>query len=83
MELNRAIAVGMHLGPEAGLEIIYRLLDNDKLKSYHIIYSAQAELAKKLGRKHEAINAYQQALELVRQAPEERYLKQKLSEIME
>ncbi len=82
VELNRAIAVGMHEGPEAGLAIIQRLLKNKELDSYHIIYSAQAELLKRLGRKKEAIKAYKQALELVHQEPEERYLKKQLSKIL-
>ena len=82
VELNRAIAVGMHLGPEAGLTIIERLLKEEKLSSYHIIYSAQAEFYKKLGLKDKAIKAYQRAIELVRQVPEKRYLKQQLSEIL-
>ena len=75
VELNRAIAVGMHEGPKAGLAIIQRLLKNDKLSSYHLIYSAQAEMSKMLGLKQEAIKDYKRAIELVRQEPEERYLK--------
>lgn len=82
VELNRAIAVGMHEGPKAGLEIIERLLKNEKLGSHHMIYSAQAELSKQLGLKDEAVKAYQRAIELVRQGPEERYLKKQLSEIL-
>ena len=82
IELNRAIAVGMHEGPKAALAIIERLKENEKLASYHIIYSAQAEFSKKLGLKDEAINAYQRAIELARQEPEKRYLKQQLSKIL-
>ena len=82
VELNRAIAVGMHEGPKAGLAIIERLLNNEKLNSYHIIYAAQADFLKKLGLIDEAIKAYQLAIELVRQEPEERYLKKQLSEIL-
>lgn len=82
VELNRAIAVGMLEGPKAGLAIIQQLLKNEKLNSYHIVYSAQAEFSKKLGLKIEAIKAYKRAIELVRQEPEERYLKKQLSEIL-
>ena len=72
----------MHEGPKAGLAIIERLLNNEKLNSYHIIYAAQADFLKKLGLIDEAIKAYQLAIELVRQEPEERYLKKQLSEIL-
>ena len=82
VELNRAIAIGMHKGPKLGLAIIERLLKNDQLKSYHILYAAQADLSKKLGLIDEAIKAYQRAIELVRQEPEERYLKKQLSDIL-
>ncbi len=82
VELNRAIAVGMHEGPKAGLAIIDRLLENKKLNSYHIIYAAQADFCKKMGLMDKASNAYKRAIELVRQEPEERYLKRQLSEIL-
>jgi len=82
VELNRAIAVGMHAGPQAGLTIIERLLNNKQLSAYHIIYAAQADFLKKLGLKDEAIKAYERAIDLVRQEPEERYLKKQLSEIL-
>ncbi len=82
IELNRAIAVGMHDGPQAALAIIERLQENEKLGSSHIIYSARAEFSKRLGLKDEAIKAYERALELVRQEPEKRYLQQQLTNIL-
>jgi RNA polymerase sigma-70 factor (ECF subfamily) len=82
VELNRAIAVGMHKGPKAGLAIIDRLMKNKKLNSYHVIYAAQADFCKKLRLIDKAIDAYQRAIELVRQEPEKRYLKKQLSEIL-
>ena len=82
VELNRAIAVGMHKGPKVGLAIIEGLLKNDILCSYHITYAAQADFLKKLGLIDQAIKAYQRAIELVRQEPEERYLKKQLSKIL-
>jgi RNA polymerase sigma-70 factor, ECF subfamily len=83
LELNRAIAVGMHEGPEAGLVIINNLLKEGKLDSYHLIYSAQADFSKRLGLKEEAIKAYKKAIELVMQEPERRYLEEKLAELGE
>ena len=82
VELNRAIAVGMHEGPKAGLEIIDRLLTNEKLTASHQIYAVQAEFHKKLGLIDAAISAYNRAIELARQAPEQRYLRKQLSEIL-
>ncbi len=82
VELNRAIAVGMHKGPKAGLAIIARLLKNEKLNAYHTIYAVQADFLRKSGSIDESINAYRLAIELVRQEPEARYLKKQLSEIL-
>ena len=82
VELNRAIAVGMQEGPKAGLSIINNLLKEGKLDSYHLIYSAQADFLKRLSLKDEAIKAYKRAIELARQEPELRYLKNQLSEIL-
>ena len=82
IELNRAIAVGMHKGPAAGLEIIEDLVNSEKLHTYHTLYAAQAEFSKKLGLKEKAIEAYRRAIKLARQAPEQRYLKKQLSETL-
>jgi len=82
VELNRAIAVGMHEGPAAGLAIIERLMTHKKLHTYPTIYAAQADFCKKLGLTDKAVNAYQRAIELVRQEPEKRYLKKQLKEIL-
>jgi RNA polymerase sigma-70 factor, ECF subfamily len=83
VEFNRAIAVGMLEGPEAGLFIINDLLKKNELNSYHLIYSAKADFSEKLGLNEEAIKAYKKAIELVRQVPERRYLKNKLAELFE
>jgi RNA polymerase sigma-70 factor (ECF subfamily) len=82
IELNRAIAVGMHEGPEAGLVIINDLLEKGRLDSYHLIYSAKADFSKKLGLIEDAVRAYKTAIELARQEPERRYLEKQLSEII-
>jgi RNA polymerase sigma factor (sigma-70 family) len=54
VELNRAVAVGMAFGPEAGLEIVDRLLDEPALRSYHLLPAARADLLARLGRTREA-----------------------------
>jgi RNA polymerase sigma-70 factor (ECF subfamily) len=82
VELNRAIAVGMYEGAEAGLPMIERLLKNEQLSTYHRIHSARAEFCKRLGLRDEAVRAYRRAIELVRQVPEKRYLERQLSEIL-
>lgn len=81
VELNRAIAVGMHEGPQFGLKIIDELMDNEKLQNYHILYAVKADFSKKLGLTAAAIQAYQRAIELVTQEPEARFLKKQLDEI--
>jgi RNA polymerase sigma-70 factor (ECF subfamily) len=82
VELHRAIAVGMQKGPQAGLALIHHLIKEGTLDAYHLLYSAQADFSKRLGRKEEAIQAYTRAIELTRQEPERRYLQQQLSEIL-
>jgi predicted RNA polymerase sigma factor len=54
IELNRAVAVGMAEGPEAGLPIVDRLMREPALKSYHLLPSVRGDLLHKLGRYEEA-----------------------------
>ena len=84
--LNRAVAVAMRDGPEAGLRLIDGLLaegspSREVLLDYHLTHSARADLLRRLGRKSEAAAAYRSALELTRQDPERRFLEQRLSEL--
>lgn len=81
VELNRAVAIAMRDGPEAGLSIIDNIISRDELTDYHLIYSAQADMLRRLKRNTEAITAYQRALELARQAPERRFLEKRLAEL--
>ncbi len=81
IELNRAIAIAMCDGPEDGLSLIDELLNNPSLQQYHLAYAARADLCRRLGRKHEAILAYQQALALTQQAPEQRFITQRLAKL--
>ena len=85
VELNRAVAVAMRDGPEAGLRLIDDLLtrepSREALADYHLTHSARADLLRRLGRKAEAAAAYRRALELSRQAPERRFLEKRLSEL--
>ncbi len=81
IELNRAVAVAMRDGSEAGLDIIDAILARGELSDYHLAHSARAELCRRLGRNGEAKVAYEKAIALVRQEPEKRFLETRLSEL--
>jgi RNA polymerase sigma-70 factor (ECF subfamily) len=81
IELNRAVAVAMRDGPQAGLALIDAILARGDLASYHLAHSARADLYRRLGRYEEARAAYQRALELTQQEPERRFLEQRLSDL--
>jgi RNA polymerase sigma-70 factor (ECF subfamily) len=81
VELNRAVAVAMRDGPEAGLALIDAILTRDDLKTYHLAHAARADLCRRLGRTAEAHTSYQRALDLAQQEPERRFLKRRLSEL--
>ena len=78
VELNRAVAVAMADGPEAGLNLIDGLLIRGELAHYHLAHSARAELCRRLGRVAEARRSYEKALALARQEPERRFLQERL-----
>ncbi len=81
VELNRAVAVAMAEGPAAGLALVEKLLAGGELAGYHLIHSARADFLRRLGRRAEAREAYGQALKLVRQEPERRFLERRLREL--
>jgi RNA polymerase sigma-70 factor (ECF subfamily) len=81
VELNRAAAVAMRDGPAAGLALIDAILVRGDLEDYHLAHSARADLYRRLGRTAEARAAYQRALDLTRQAPEQRFLQRRLAEL--
>jgi RNA polymerase sigma-70 factor (ECF subfamily) len=76
--LNRAVAVAMRDGPEAGLMLIAPLLADKALAKHHLAHSARADLLRRLGRTKEAEAAYARALELATLAPERRFLERRL-----
>jgi len=81
VELNRAAAVAMRDGPEAGLALIDALLVRGDLNEYHLAHAARADLCRRLGRTADARASYSRALELARQEPERRFLKWRLREL--
>ncbi len=81
VELNRAVAVAMRDGAEAGLVLIDSILGRGDLVDYHLSHAARGELCRRAGRIAEARAALTQALSLVRQEPERRFLTRRLSEL--
>ena len=78
VEINRAVAVAMRDGPQAGLALVDAILARGDLKGYHLAYAARADLCRRLGRTSEARLSYQTALALAQQEPERRFIEQKL-----
>jgi RNA polymerase sigma-70 factor (ECF subfamily) len=83
VELNRAVAVAMHDGPEAGLALIDAISARGELTDYHLAHSARADLCRRLGRRTEARSSYERALALTQLKPEQRFLEKRLRELDE
>jgi RNA polymerase sigma-70 factor (ECF subfamily) len=81
VELNRAAAVAMRDGPEAGLALMDAILARGDLTDYHLAHSARADLCRRLGREDEARASYRRALDLTRQEPERRFIERRLREL--
>ena len=79
IELNRAVAVAMADGPEAGLALIVPLAG--QLDRYHLYHAAVADLLRRLGRSADAEAAYRRALGLTTNAVERRFLRRRLAEV--
>jgi RNA polymerase sigma-70 factor (ECF subfamily) len=78
--LNRAVAVSMWEGPEAGLALIDDIAP-DGLRDYHLLPAARGDMLRRLGRRAEAAAAYQEALELAGTDAERRYLERRCREV--
>ena len=74
VELNRAVALAMAFGPEAGLELVDSLRDEPSLTSYHLLPSVRGELLAQLGRADEARTEFTRAASLTRNARERQLL---------
>lgn len=83
IELNRAVAVAMRDGPEAGLSLIDEILAAGELSDYRLAHAARADMCRRLGRRAEARAAYERALALTRQEPERRFLEGRLIELQD
>jgi RNA polymerase sigma-70 factor (ECF subfamily) len=83
VELNRAAAVAMRDGPEAGLLLIDAILARGDLAEYHLAHSARADLCRRLGRAADALASYERALALTAQGPERRFLERRIATLQD
>jgi RNA polymerase sigma-70 factor (ECF subfamily) len=81
VELNRAVAVAMRDGPDAGLKLIDAILKRGDLMEYHLAHSARGELLRRLGDVGGARTAFERALNLSKQDAERRFLAKKIREL--
>jgi len=81
VELNRAVAIAMRDGPEAGLNLIDAILARGDLADYHLAHAARAELCRRLNRTADAKAAYERAITLAKQEPERRFLQNRLDNL--
>nr|WP_243303463.1 RNA polymerase sigma factor [Geothrix oryzisoli] len=81
VDLNRAVAVAMRGGPQAGLDLADALLARRDMAEYHLAHAVRADLCRRLGRTEEALASYRQALGLVQQGPERRFLERRVAEL--
>jgi RNA polymerase sigma-70 factor (ECF subfamily) len=81
--LNRAAAIAMRDGPQHGLELIDQILARDELGEYHLVHAARADLFRRLGKKADAIAAYNQALAHAVEEPVRRLMQRRLRELGE
>ncbi|MGW6736522.1 RNA polymerase sigma factor [Streptomyces sp. NPDC055013] len=80
VRLNRAVAVGMAEGTDAGLALVAELEEQGDLAGYHLLPATRADLLRRSGRTNEAAQAYLSALELVENDAERRFLERRLAE---
>ena len=79
--LNRAVAVAMAAGPAAGLAELDLVASDPSLRGYHYVPAARADLLRRLGHTAEAAEEYRQALMLVGNDVERRFLQRRLAEV--
>lgn len=79
--LNQAVAVSMVEGPDAGLAMLAALAGGEGMRGYHLLPAARADLLRRAGRWSEAAAAYAEALALVGNEAERRYLERRRREV--
>ncbi|HEV8427339.1 MAG TPA: RNA polymerase sigma factor [Pyrinomonadaceae bacterium] len=81
VQLNRAVAIAMRDGPEAGLAQIDAVLEHGELANYYLAHSARADMYRRLGRTAEARSSYEKALALTQQEPERQFLQDRIRQL--
>ncbi len=81
VHLNRAVAVAMRDGPEAGLREIDAVMEDGDLANYYLAHSARADMYRRLGRTAEARASYEKALALTQQEPERQFLQERIRQL--
>jgi RNA polymerase sigma-70 factor (ECF subfamily) len=81
VQLNRAVAIAMRDGPEAGLKHIDAVLEHGDLANYYLAHSARADMYRRLGRTDEARSSYEKALALTQQEPERQFLQARIRQL--
>lgn len=81
VELNRAVAVAMRDGADAGVKLIDDILARGDLVDYRLAHAARADLCRRLGRVNDARAAYERAIALTKQDPERRFLERQLGKL--
>jgi RNA polymerase sigma-70 factor (ECF subfamily) len=79
--LNRAVAMAMVEGPDAGLALMDELAASGELSGYHLLHAGRADLLRRMGRAPEAAAAYRRALDLADNPVERAYLTRRLAEV--
>jgi RNA polymerase sigma-70 factor (ECF subfamily) len=80
-QLNRAVAIAMCDGPDAGLEQIDAVLEQGELANYYLAHSARADMYRRLGKTAEARASYEKALALTQQEPERQFLQERIRQL--
>jgi RNA polymerase sigma-70 factor (ECF subfamily) len=75
--LNRAVAIGMAEGADAGVRAIQQIESSGALSQYHLLFSAKADLLRRAGRFQEALPEYERAIALVRNHRERAFLEKR------
>jgi RNA polymerase sigma-70 factor (ECF subfamily) len=81
VQLNRAVAIAMRDGPEAGLADTDAVLEHGELADYYLAHSARADMCRRLGRTAEARSSYEKALALTQQEPERQFLQERIRQL--
>jgi RNA polymerase sigma-70 factor (ECF subfamily) len=79
--LNKAVAIGMSEGPQAGLDLLGQIGAGGRLDHYHLFHAAQADLLRRLGDFGLALDAYSRAVSLAQNTAEREFLSRRIAEL--